>query len=142
MLKLQTELEGKTARFGDIQDRMNHLGYDLGGNWDYHSGSFDSILWCGENEKIYIRLPFTVFDGMLDEYDAHISFQTPFVIKHVVNFGLEKDGHSLLSASGFNQFQDPVDPDGQIHNKNQWEEAGEQAVNQVIAFLNEGMDAS
>ncbi|WP_050182822.1 YugN family protein [Domibacillus robiginosus] len=142
MLKLQTDLEGKTARFGDIRDQMNELGYDLGGNWGYDAGSFDSTLWCDKNEKVYLRLPFTVLDGMLDEYDAFISFQTPFVIKHVVNIGLEKDKHSLLTASGFNQFQDPVDPDAQIQEKNKWETAGEKAVSRLIQYLGNGTNAS
>lgn len=142
MLKLQTELEGKTARFGDIRDKMNELGYNLGGNWEYDAGSFDHTLWNSKSETIYIRLPFTVLDGMLDEYDAFISFQSPFIIKHVINIGLEKDEHSLLTASGWNQFQDPVSSDAPINQKNKWEEAGEQAVSRLIQHLEKGLSAS
>ncbi|OMP66163.1 YugN family protein [Domibacillus epiphyticus] len=135
MLKLQTELEGKKAYFGDMQDRFKNLGFDLGGNWDYDKGSFDSILWREGGETIYIRIPFFVLDGVLDDDDASIEFQTPYIIKHVVNIGLDDDENSLLTASGFNQFQDPVDADGQIKNKNKWEDAGEQAVKQIISFF-------
>ncbi|OES43901.1 YugN family protein [Domibacillus iocasae] len=142
MLKLHTELEGKKAYFGDVRDMFKDLGYDLGGNWEYDQGSFDGILWRESGETIYIRLPFTVLKGALDEYDAWIEFHPPFVIKHVVNIGLEKDEHSLVTASGFNQFQDPVDPDGQIKNKNKWEEAGEKAVQRIISYINKGLSAS
>jgi hypothetical protein len=135
VLKLQTDLEGKKAYFGDMQDTLKNLGYCLGGNWGYDTGSFDSILSREEGETIYIRIPFHVLDGVLDESDASIEFQTPYVIKHVVNIGLDKDENSLLTSSGFNQFQDPLDTDGQIKNKNKWEDAGEQAVKQIISYL-------
>ncbi|MCP3764170.1 YugN-like family protein [Domibacillus sp. A3M-37] len=142
MLKLQTDLEGKNAYFGHVRDMFKDLGYDLGGNWDYDKGSFDAILSREGGEVIYIRIPFTVLKGALDEYNAWIEFQTPFVIKHVLNIGLDKDENSLLAASGFNQFQDPVDPDGQIKNKNKWEDAGEQAVKRIISYFNDGLSAS
>lgn len=135
MLRLQTDLEGKKAYFGDMQDRLKNLGYCLGGNWDYDKGSFDSILWRDGGETIYLRVPFHVLDGILDECEASIEFQTPFVIKHVVNIGFDKDENSLLTATGFNQFQDPLDTDGQIKNKNKWEDAGEQAVKQILSYL-------
>ncbi|OAH55730.1 MULTISPECIES: YugN family protein [Bacillaceae] len=135
MLKLQTDLEGKKAYFGDMQDTLKNLGYDLGGHWDYEQGSFDSILWRDGGETIYLRIPFLVVDGELENCDASIEFQTPFVIKHVVNTGLDNDESSLATATGFNQFQDPLDTDGQIKNKNKWEDAGEQAVKQIVSYL-------
>ncbi|OKL35402.1 hypothetical protein BLL40_15225 [Domibacillus mangrovi] len=134
MLKLQTDIEGKKAYFGDIQDTLKPLGYDLGGNWGYDQGSFDSILSRDGGETIYLRIPFRVLNGALDEYDASIEFQTPIVIKHVINIGLDNDQSSLLTSS-FNQFQDPLDTDGQIKNKNKWEDAGEQAVKRIIDYL-------
>lgn len=135
LLRLQTDLEGKTAFFGDIQDHLKQLGYDLGGNWDYDKGCFDSILSSKEGETIYLRVPFLVLNGELDEYDASIKFQTPYVIKHEVNIGLDKDEHSLASATGFNQFQDPINKDGQIEQKSKWENAGEEAVKQIVRYL-------
>ncbi|WP_046175319.1 YugN family protein [Domibacillus indicus] len=142
MLKLQTELEGKHAYFGHVREKFSDLGYDLGGNWEYDRGSFDAILSCNGGETIYIRVPFTVLKGALDNYDAWIKFETPFVIKHVVNIGLEKDEHSLLTASGFNQFQDPVELDGKLKQKSKWEEAGEKAVKRIIGYVNDGLSAS
>lgn len=136
MLQLQTELEGKMAYFGDLRRRIKGLGYSIGGNWDYHKGSFDNVLWREGGETIYLRLPFEVLEGDLDHHQAYIRFQTPYVIKHVVNMGLDKDENSLLTSTGFNQFQHPVDKDGTIENKSRWAIAGEQAVEQVIQYLN------
>lgn len=135
MIQLQTELDGKTANFGDLRNQIKGLGYSIGGNWDYHKGSFDNVLWREEGETIYLRLPFVVLDGDLDHHEAFIRFQTPYVIKHVVNIGLDTAGDSLLDATGFSQFQDPLDKDGQIVNKNRWAHAGEQAVEEVIRYI-------
>ena len=134
MLKLNTELEGKKGCFGHMQSEFGRLGFSLGGNWDYHTGYFDSILDRTEGETIYIRVPFNVLQGELDNYDASIQFKTPYVIKHVVNLGLEREGSSLVSGS-FNQFQDPLDKDASIQNKNKWEDAGEQVVKQLLACI-------
>lgn len=135
MLQLQTDLEGKTVCFGDLRNNINKLGYTIGGNWDYDRGSFDNVLWREGGETIYLRLPFEVLEGDLDHHEAFIRFQTPYVIKHVVNIGLDNDESSLLTTTGFNQFQNPVDKDGQIENKNRWMHAGEQAVEQVVQYI-------
>ncbi len=105
MLKLQTKLEGQKAYFGVVRDCIRDLGYHLGGNWDYDKGFFDHILCREEGETIYIRIPFIVTDGELDKYDTSIEFGTSFVIKHVVHVGLDREGSSLLDATGFSQFQ-------------------------------------
>lgn len=135
MIEIQTDLEGKNTYFGYVRDNIKSLGYCLGGGWEYHKGSFDSILWREGGETIYLRIPFLVVEGELDESGAYIKFQRPFVIKHVVNIGLDSDGNSLLSASGFNQFQEPLDTDGQIKNKNKWEHVGKEAAEQLLRFV-------
>ena len=137
MLELETDLEGKMTYFGDLRNRIEGLGYSIGGNWDYHKGSFDNVLWREAGETIYLRLPFEVLEGDLDHHAAYIKFQTPYVIKHVVNVGMDKDENSLLDATGFNQFQKPADPDGRIRNKNKWAHAGEMAVEQVVNLIGE-----
>jgi hypothetical protein len=135
MLKLQTELDGQRASFGVVSDCIQGLGYHLGGNWDYHKGCFDHILCREGGETIYIRIPFFVTDGELDDYNASIEFGTSYVIKHVVHVGLDSDESSLLNATGFSQFQQPIDTDGKIINKNRWIHAGEVAVKDLIDCL-------
>ncbi|WP_252504859.1 YugN family protein [Sporosarcina sp. Marseille-Q4943] len=132
MLKLQTELEGQTASFGVVSDCIRELGYHIGGNWDYDRGCFDHILCQEGGETIYIRIPFFVTQGELDDYEASIKFGTPYIIKHVVHVGLDRDGDSLLDATGFSQFQQPIDKDGKIINKNRWIHAGEVAVKDLL----------
>ena len=138
MLKLQTELEGKTASFGIVSDCIRGLGYNMGGNWDYDKGCFDHILCQEGGETIYIRIPFVVTNGELDNYEASIKFGTPYIIKHVVHVGLDRDGDSLLDATGFSQFQQPIDKDGKIINKNRWIHAGEVAVKDLLDCMYEG----
>lgn len=135
MLKLQTEIEGKKAYFGHMQDMFGQLGYAFGGNWDYHKGKFDAILWREKGETIYLRVPFYVLHGELDHREAYIEFKQPYVIKHVVNIGLDTDENSLISATGFNQFQEPLDTDGQIIDKSKWELEGEQAIQHAVESI-------
>ncbi|WP_156291600.1 YugN family protein [Oceanobacillus salinisoli] len=132
MLKLHTELEGKQAYFGEVHSKLRELGFSLCGSWEYDAGFLDGILWRENGESIYLRIPIHVLDGELDRPDAFIEFRTPFVIKHVVNIGLDKDENSLLSATGFNQFQKPIDQDGHIDDKNYWEKTGEEVINRII----------
>ena len=132
MLKLQTGLEGKTASFGVVSDCIRELGYHIGGNWDYDRGCFDHILCQEGGETIYIRIPFIVTEGELDDYEASIKFGTPYIIKHVVHVGIDRDGDSLLDATGFSQFQQPIDKDGKIIDKNRWVHAGEVAVKDLM----------
>ena len=132
MIKLQTALEGKKTYYRNMLKHSKDLGFSLGGCWDYHKGCLDSILWREAGETIYLRMPFSVLKGELDRPNAYIEFETPYVIKHVVNTGLDRDANSLASASGFSQFQDPLDKDGLIRDKNEWEENGEQAINRIL----------
>lgn len=135
MLKIETNLEGQTSYFGLVRDCICDIGYHLGGNWDYHKGCFDHVLCREEGETIYVRIPFIVRDGELDDYDALITFQQPYIIKHVVHVGLDSDEASLLDATGFSQFQAPIDKDGEIIDKNRWMHAGEVAVQELVDCL-------
>ncbi|MFC7687953.1 YugN family protein [Ureibacillus sp. GCM10028918] len=136
MLQFESELEGKHAQFGYLRDKLKNYGFCLGGYWDYDRGFFDAILSKQDGETIYLRLPFVVISGELDSDHAHIQFKTPYVIKHIVNYGLDFDDGSLLDATGFSQFQTPVDKDGTIQNKHKWVQAGEQVVGKVLQYLN------
>lgn len=135
LLKLQTNLEGQTAIFGIVSACVEEQGYHLGGSWDYDKGCFDHILYREGAETIYIRIPFTVLDGELDQPHAMIKFATPFVIKHVVNLGLDSDDSSLLDMTGLSQFQAPLDTDGHIEDKSRWTQAGEAAVQELVDCL-------
>lgn len=137
MIKLQTEIEGKRAYFGSVLNTMQSYGCSFCSNFDYHQGKFDALLWREGGESIYLRMPIQVVDGFLDHPRALIEFGTPFVIKHVVNIGLDYDESSLLTATtGLTQFQKPLDPDDYIHDKSRWRVAGEDKIKQVMSSIN------
>jgi len=132
MIHLDTDMEGKQMTFGHANDKLKEFGFHMGGNWEYHEGMFDGIMRREGGETHYVRLPFKVLEGELDRRDAWIEFEKPFVIKHVVNLGLDKDENSLLTATGFSQFQEPLDTDGHIHDKSKWQEFGEEAIGNIL----------
>lgn len=135
MLKLNTAVEGKKAYFGDVYKTFRSNGYVLCGNWEYDRGKFDMVLCREGGETIYVRIPFSVIEGELDSANAYLQFRTPYVIKHVVNTGLDWDENALLTTTGFNQFQEPLDKDGNIMDKSRWEAAGEQQVQEVLEAI-------
>jgi len=132
LIYLDTDIEGKQMYFGQAQKDLKEYGLFIGGNWEYDNGMFDGVMHRESGETIYIRLPFQVIDGELDRADAFIEFQKPFIIKHVVNLGLDKDSNSLLTVAGLSQFQEPLDRDGHIHNKSKWEEFGEEFISGIL----------
>ncbi|MGM8366194.1 YugN family protein [Virgibacillus sp. W0181] len=135
MIKLDSDITGRQTYFGQVQNMCKQHGYCLAGNWEYDRGHFDAVLWREGGESIYVRIPFNVIKGELDRHDAQLEFSTPYIIKHVVNVGLDRDENSLLSAVGFNQFQKPLDTDGHIDNKDKWVDAGEQAVQHFMKYI-------
>lgn len=138
MLFLETDIAGEQMEFGDARNLLKDHGFTLGGNWEYHYGYFDGIIHREheQGETIYIRIPFKVIKGELDHHRALIEFEQAFVIKHVVNVGLDRDANSLLDATGFSQFQKPLDKDAHISNKNMFVEFGEEAVGDILNRLN------
>lgn len=132
MLVVESAIEGRVIRFDRMCKLVKRHGFFLCGNWNYDRGKFDTILWREEGETIYVRIPFTVVKGMLDHRNAELRFGTPFVIKHVVNLGLEKESEGLLTVAGFSQFQKPLDPDGKINDHDQWREIARQAIDPLL----------
>lgn len=135
MLQLDTDIEGKQMYFGYAQQKLKKFGFSMGGNWDYDRGFFDGIMHREGGETIYLRMPFYVLEGELDRQDAWIQFQQPFIIKHVVNVGLDYSTSALLTTTGLNQFQKPLDKDGHIFDKSKWQEFGEEAIGDILDKL-------
>lgn len=136
MIKLNSALEGKRTTFGSARSIFHSYGCSFCSNFEYDQGKFDTILWREGSETIYLRVPFNVLDGMLDHANASIQFGTPFVIKHVVNLGLDYDENSFVTAtSGLAQFQEPLDKDAHIVDRSRWEQAGEDALAPIISSM-------
>lgn len=132
MLTLESPIEGQVIRFDMMCKIAKRHGYFFCNNWDYHHGKFDTILWREAGETIYARLPFKVIEGMLDQKRARLQFGTPYVIKHVVHLGLERESEGLLTVAGFSQFQKPLDPDGKINDHDQWKEIARASIAPMI----------
>lgn len=132
MIKLDTELEGKRALYGEVCNVFEKHGLVIGGNWEFDHGMFDTTLHSDGSESVYLRLSFEVESGMLDDENALLVFQTPFVIKHVANIGLDDDESPALASTGLDQFQSPEDKDGHIQKKVAWVEDGEQKVAELV----------
>ncbi|MET3576644.1 YugN family protein [Bhargavaea ullalensis] len=132
MLKLDTVLQGKQARYGEIEPIMSEHGFTLSGNWEYEEGMFDGILNREGGETVYLRMPFDVISGTLEHPDTLLAFGQPFVIKHVVNVGLDHDESALLASTGFDQFQKPLAKDAHIEKKTKWEIRGEEKVAEMF----------
>jgi len=138
MIKLNSVIEGKRGNFGIVRNMFLTHGCSFCSNFEYDQGKFDTILWREGGETIYLRIPFFVLEGTLDHANTYIEFGAPYVIKHIVNIGLDYDENSLLTATtGVNQFQEPLDKDGYIRDKSRWEKAGEEKIEHVLNSMNE-----
>lgn len=137
MLSIPSDLEGKQAYYGDFCNQFEKEGFHICGNWEYYHAYFDLILHQQEGVTIYLRLPVKAVQGKLDRADALLEFGRPFLIKHIVHLGLVEDDsdYSLLNAAGFNQFQDPLDPDDRIEHEGKWRQIGEQAISKIKEYV-------
>ncbi|GKV70039.1 hypothetical protein NCCP2716_25370 [Sporosarcina sp. NCCP-2716] len=120
MIALKSSIEGKMSIYGDALKLFNAEGMDLGGGWEYDHGTFDSILYKRNETTIYLRVPFKVLQGELDGNNAVIQFGTPFLIKHVMNIGLDEEESATMTVTGLEQFQAPEDPDAPIDRKEEF----------------------
>ena len=120
MIALKSKIEGKTVMYGNALKLFKEAGMDIGGGWEYDHGMFDTILYQRKETTIYLRVPFQVLEGELDSPRTVIRFQTPFVIKHVMNIGLDEEDSTTMTVSGLEQFQAPQDPDASIDRQHEF----------------------
>ncbi|WP_053361427.1 YugN family protein [Bacillus sp. FJAT-27251] len=135
MIKLETELEGKGARYTDIVDAFESHGFNVGGNWDYDHGMFDKTLADEDGETIYLRVPFDVAEGNLDDNDARVVFGTPFVVNHIADTDIDQEDSAVLTTTGMEQFKSPVDKDGPIQKKSKWAVEGEREIAELLGNI-------
>lgn len=138
MIALKSEIEGKIVLYGNALKLFNAEGMDIAGGWEYDHGMFDTILYKRKEVTIYLRVPFEVLQGELDSNNALIKFTTPFVIKHVMNIGLDEEDSPVMTVSGLEQFQAPEDPDAPIDRKEEFvKDAAKQLdkITEDVAFV-------
>lgn len=142
MISFHSEIEGKEAYFGDIEDLFSQKGFVLGGNWEFDGGYFDYELDEEKGETVYLRVPVQVVQGQLDETGARLKFLTPLLVRHVVETGVSHDDSLPLldqmpmqAVSLVNQFQTPVETDGEIHNQEKRVEMAKEAIQRILPYV-------
>jgi len=132
LIALKSGIEGKMSIYGDALKLFNAEGMDIGGGWEYDHGTFDSILYKRKETTIYLRVPFKVLQGELDSYNAVIQFGTPFLIKHVMNIGLDEEESATMTVTGLEQFQSPEDPDAPIDRKDEFASDAGKKLDRIV----------
>lgn len=133
MIPLQSKLEHMEKPYPDVVGELEQHGYVLGGNWDYDHGYFDRPL--DDSREVWLRVPFQVTNGQLNgeaaeaNIDTMITFGKPFVLKHIVERGIDEEGSSGVLRSLVDQFQDPIDPDASV--EQHWVEQANQHIHTI-----------
>lgn len=129
MQPIESNIEGVQGTFGRFRQLLEPDGFALA-NWEYQYGFFDKKL--DDRGMVFLRLPFEVSQGKLDNDDAWIRFGTPFVLKHVYQTGLDPDigyGAGPNMSALVNQFQEPEDKDAPLEDV--WVEHAREVVRRL-----------
>jgi hypothetical protein len=117
MIEISSTIVGKHYDLYKLEQILKPIGYSIGGNWDYDHGSFDYKIDDEEGYQ-FLRVPFKAIDGQLDSRNCTVEIQTPFLLSHVYESGIDHDHSEIGNASAaFNQFQEPEDKDATFPEK-------------------------
>jgi hypothetical protein len=117
MIEISSKIVGRQYDLYKLEQILKPIGYSIGGNWDYDHGSFDYKIDDEEGYQ-FLRVPFKAIDGQLDSRNCTVEIQTPFLLSHVYESGIDHDHSEIGNASAaFNQFQEPVDKDATFPEK-------------------------
>jgi len=131
MITIPSAIESQEKEFDAIRRELLQHQFSLGGNWSYERGSFDRNL-DGEN-KVWLRLPFEVIRGNIDsestDNNCTIKFETPYVLKHLYQEGVDSEAASGVMSALVNQFQSPSDPDAKV--EGHWADQAKRVLSEV-----------
>lgn len=116
MIDIPSNVEGKQFDLYKLEQKLKPIGYSIGGNWDYDHGAFDYKLNDEEGYQ-FLRLPFSVVDGQLDEKNCTVELGRPFLLSHLYESGLDDQASTGVFSGSVNQFQEPIDKDARIPEK-------------------------
>jgi hypothetical protein len=117
MIEISSKIVGRQYDLYKLEQILKPIGYSIGGNWDYDHGSFDYKIDDEEGYQ-FLRVPFKAIDGQLDSRNCTVEIQTPFLLSHVYESGIDHDHSEIGNASAaFNQFQEPEDKDATFPEK-------------------------
>lgn len=114
MREIHSNIEGKQYHLFKLEQLLKPMGYTIGGNWDYDHGAFDYKIDTN-NGYHFLRIPFKSIDGQLDTSNCTVELGTPYLLSHIYESNIDENNANIgnFSAS-FNQFQAPVDKDGEV----------------------------
>ena len=110
MIKISSQLEGKTFGLFDLETKLKPEGYAIGGGWDYDHGSFDYKIDDSDGYQ-FLRVPFKAVDGSLDQ---DVELLQPFLLSHKYEDGIDDEGNIGNLSASFNQFAEPENPDAEF----------------------------
>jgi len=119
MYPLKSKLEKEIFPLNSIEGKLKEHGFVIGPNWDFDHGSFD-LLMADDGGYQYLRLPFDVTSGSLDMNGAVVQFQTPYLLTHIYNEGIDDNvGMEGSVTASLNQFSEPLEEDAKVPKKYQ-----------------------
>lgn len=132
MIPIPSKIEGLTIMMHKLEQKLEPLGYTIGGGWEYDHGFFDYKI-NDEGGYQFLRLPFEAIDGQLDSNGTAVQLGRPFLLSHLFQEGLDDRVNSELLSSSINQFSEPKDPDAKVPEK--YLETGERLVRELEKTL-------
>ncbi|MBB6450164.1 hypothetical protein HNR44_002147 [Geomicrobium halophilum] len=111
MLELQSQLTGLEMSVQDLERKLEPLGYDMGGGWEYDHGYMDYKI-ADDNGYQFLRIPFSATVGEIGNGNATVVLGTPFLLSHRYETGIDQ-GVTAYSAL-WNQFSSPEEKDGYV----------------------------
>ncbi|MFZ4450797.1 YugN family protein [Salibacterium aidingense] len=111
MMEIQSKLEGHRFVLHDLEKKLEPLGYDIGGGWEYDHGYLDYKMSV-DGDYQFFRVPFQAVEGELEQKGVKVAIGRPFVLTHQYQRGNDdvEEPHNAV----VNQFQEPVNPDAEV----------------------------
>ena len=126
MVTIESGLTDVVAHFGQVEPVFAEQGFELA-NMNSDHAYFDFTLSNTTDDSVYLRIPFFLQEGRIEDPDATIRFGQPFVIRHVHQTGVSEDAQMTNPLT--NQFQEPVSKDADVSQT--WVEKGKETLKRV-----------
>ncbi|BAB07060.1 YugN-like family protein [Halalkalibacterium halodurans] len=123
MIELQSQVENKIISLKELKNKLEPLGYSIGGGWEYDHGYFDYKIDEDGGGYTFLRVPFQAVDGDLEQRRVQVRLGRPFLLNHKYEEGFDEEPNpfnglvGMNTAGLFNQFTKPVDKDAQVDAK-------------------------
>ncbi|ENH97112.1 hypothetical protein J416_06672 [Gracilibacillus halophilus YIM-C55.5] len=132
MYPLESSINEKVYPFTQLQEKLETYGMSLGGAWEYDHGYFDLKL-ADDGAYHFLRIPFRALQGSLDEKEAMVQIDQPYLLSHRYKNDVDAYASSGALEGAVNQFQTPVEKDADI--PHEYIEKGKEALQRLEGLL-------